>query len=161
MALVIVEPGIGAEPVESFGSSPMLDCLEEKPRNPLPAVLRIDPQILDIGRPQVRSAFRIVALAGVDHPDRFAFVGQSQETDVGLGKRGEARKLFLELHRGKVRMKARKHGRPCTMIGRRRAADDQTVKLSPQPQAPLAFGFSNTKPAAKSSSRQSIVEPMR
>src|SRR3569832_613776 len=37
----------------------------------------------------------------------------------------------------------------------------QTVKLSPQPQDPLALGFSNTKPAAKSSSRQSIVEPIR
>src|SRR3569623_479856 len=37
----------------------------------------------------------------------------------------------------------------------------QTMKLSPQPQEPLAFGYSNTKPAAKSSSRQSIVEPIR
>ena len=34
------------------------------------------------------------------------------------------------------------------------------MKLSPQPHAPLAFGFSNTKPAAKSSSTQSIVLPM-
>ena len=37
----------------------------------------------------------------------------------------------------------------------------QTVKLSPHPHAPLALGFSNTKPAAKSSSTQSIVEPIR
>ena len=36
-----------------------------------------------------------------------------------------------------------------------------TMKLSPQPQAPLALGFSNTKPAVKSSSRQSITLPMR
>lgn len=36
-----------------------------------------------------------------------------------------------------------------------------TMKLSPQPQAPLAFGFSNTKPAVKSSSRQSMTLPMR
>ncbi len=34
-------------------------------------------------------------------------------------------------------------------------------EASPQPQAPLAFGFSNMKPAAKSSSTQSIVEPTR
>ena len=38
---------------------------------------------------------------------------------------------------------------------------NQTVKLSPQPQAPLALGLSKTKPAAKSSSFQSIVEPTR
>ena len=38
---------------------------------------------------------------------------------------------------------------------------DYTMKLSPQPQAPLALGFSNTKPAVKSSSRQSIVLPTR
>lgn len=38
---------------------------------------------------------------------------------------------------------------------------DHTMKLSPQPQAPLALGFSNTKPALKSSSRQSITLPMR
>src|SRR3546814_16206371 len=37
----------------------------------------------------------------------------------------------------------------------------QTVKLSPQPQLPLAFGFSKTKPAAKSSSTQSITLPIR
>jgi hypothetical protein len=37
----------------------------------------------------------------------------------------------------------------------------QTVKLSPQPQAPLALGLAKTKPAVKSSSTQSIVEPMR
>lgn len=36
-----------------------------------------------------------------------------------------------------------------------------TMKLSPQPQAPLALGFSNTKPALKSSSRQSITLPIR
>ena len=38
---------------------------------------------------------------------------------------------------------------------------DQTVKLSPQPQLPVALGFWNTKPAVKSSSTQSIVEPIR
>src|SRR3546814_20355537 len=38
---------------------------------------------------------------------------------------------------------------------------DQTVKLSPQPQLPLALGFSNTNPAVKSSSRQSMTEPIR
>src|SRR5437667_4600625 len=42
-----------------------------------------------------------------------------------------------------------------------RARSVQTVKLSPQPQAPLALGLSNTKPAAKSSSRQSMTEPTR
>ena len=36
-----------------------------------------------------------------------------------------------------------------------------TMKLSPQPQAPLALGFSNTKPAVKSSSRQSMTLPTR
>lgn len=36
-----------------------------------------------------------------------------------------------------------------------------TMKLSPQPQAPLALGFSNTKPAVKSSSRQSITLPIK
>ena len=36
-----------------------------------------------------------------------------------------------------------------------------TMKLSPQPQAPLALGFSNTKPAEKSSSTQSITLPTR
>ena len=35
------------------------------------------------------------------------------------------------------------------------------VKLSPQPQAPLALGLSKTKPAAKSSSTQSMTEPTR
>ena len=40
-------------------------------------------------------------------------------------------------------------------------AQDQTVKLSPQPQAPLALGLAKVKPAAKSSSTQSIVLPMR
>jgi len=37
----------------------------------------------------------------------------------------------------------------------------QTIKLSPQPHAPFALGFSNTNPAVKSSSTQSIVDPMR
>ncbi len=37
----------------------------------------------------------------------------------------------------------------------------QTVKLSPQPHMPLAFGLSKTKPAVKSSSFQSIRLPMR
>src|SRR3954447_10220066 len=37
----------------------------------------------------------------------------------------------------------------------------QTVKLSPHPQAPLALGFSNTNPAAKSSSHQSMTDPTR
>lgn len=37
----------------------------------------------------------------------------------------------------------------------------QTVKLSPQPQAPLALGLVNTKPAVKSSSTQSMVDPIR
>ena len=37
----------------------------------------------------------------------------------------------------------------------------QTVKLSPQPHDPVAFGFSKTKPAAKSSSRQSMIDPTR
>ncbi len=36
-----------------------------------------------------------------------------------------------------------------------------TIKLSPQPHAPLALGLSNTNPAVKSSSTQSIVEPTR
>lgn len=36
-----------------------------------------------------------------------------------------------------------------------------TIKLSPQPHAPLALGLSNTKPAAKSSSHQSITLPTR
>ena len=45
--------------------------------------------------------------------------------------------------------------------GRALDAFGQTVKLSPQPQEPVAFGFSNTKPAAKSSSRQSITLPTR
>ena len=37
----------------------------------------------------------------------------------------------------------------------------QTVKLSPQPQLPLALGFWKVKPSVKSSSTQSIVEPIR
>ena len=37
----------------------------------------------------------------------------------------------------------------------------QTLKLSPQPQAPFAFGFSKTKPAAKSSSTQSMTLPIK
>ena len=41
------------------------------------------------------------------------------------------------------------------------AGPDQTVKLSPQPHMPLALGFWKTKPAVKSSSTQSIVEPTR
>ena len=41
------------------------------------------------------------------------------------------------------------------------AAGRQTVKLSPQPQLPLALGLLKTKPAVKSSSTQSIVDPTR
>lgn len=37
----------------------------------------------------------------------------------------------------------------------------QTVKLSPQPQLPFELGLVKTKPAAKSSSTQSISEPIR
>jgi hypothetical protein len=39
--------------------------------------------------------------------------------------------------------------------------EGQTVKLSPQPQAPLALGFTKVKPAVKSSSTQSMCEPIR
>jgi len=46
--------------------------------------------------------------------------------------------------------------RPCRL---RRGS--QTVKDSPQPQLPVAFGFWKTKPAEKSSSTQSIVLPTR
>src|SRR3546814_18703098 len=38
-------------------------------------------------------------------------------------------------------------------------SSDLTVKLSPQPQLPLALGLLKTKPAAKSSSTQSMVDP--
>jgi hypothetical protein len=41
------------------------------------------------------------------------------------------------------------------------AAAGYTVKLSPQPQLPLALGFWKVKPAAKSSSFQSMTEPIR
>ena len=37
----------------------------------------------------------------------------------------------------------------------------QTVKLSPHPHAPLALGLAKVKPAAKSSSTQSMVDPTR
>jgi hypothetical protein len=47
-------------------------------------------------------------------------------------------------------------GRPGQPVGGR-----QTVKLSPQPQAPLALGLSKTNPAVKSSSTQFIVDPIR
>ena len=45
--------------------------------------------------------------------------------------------------------------------GRKPHAPTTTVKLSPQPQAPFALGLSKMKPAAKSSSLQSIVLPTR
>ena len=37
----------------------------------------------------------------------------------------------------------------------------QALKELPQPQVLVELGFSNTKPAVKSSSTQSIVEPTR
>src|SRR5215208_1596648 len=59
----------------------------------------------------------------------------------------------------------RNNRRMTVLLGNGNIADQgpsvQTVKLSPQPQAPLALGLSNTKPAAKSSSRQSITGPTR
>ena len=81
---------------------------------------------------------------------------------LGLGELGlPYQPRLLDVTSGDTRSAAWRDRR-CSDDWRSRAAGDrQTVKLSPQPQLPLAFGFANTNPAAKSSSTQSIVDPTR
>ena len=65
--------------------------------------------------------------------------------DVGRARLMPTRRPGLRKERGR--------GRAC--------AAPYTVKLSPHPHAPFALGLLNTNPAVKSSSTQSIVEPIR
>ena len=81
--------------------------------------------------------------------------------ETGFSKRNEPRELFFPFADAHILMKPRKHGGRGRTVAWARSANDQTVKLSPQPQEPFAFGLSNTNPAAKSSSRQSMIEPIR
>src|SRR5690606_34741260 len=73
-------------------------------------------------------------------------------------KQAEGRKESLD-HARDIGARApaaqvRRHGRtPCFVF--------YTVKLSPQPHAPFALGFSKTNPAEKSSSTQSMTLPIK
>lgn len=110
----------------------------------------------------------VEAVRGKRSAGDFLF-GQQPAADRGRESRdggAKARPLVEVAARGVGAAGIRQEGRePRERIGAGGGEGDarlgQTVKLSPQPQDPLALGFWNTKPAVKSSSFQSITDPIR
>ena len=160
MARLIIKQRVGPKPVHSLVAGPAFDGTKKSLADASFAGGRLDPQILHISGTQTRGAFGIIADPAIDKSEgRTSLLGK--EGDIRFGQGDPTFDFLLKGSFVTPPIEPRQHRCPYRPIRAQDGADDQTVKLSPQPQLPLALGFSNTKPAVKSSSLQSITEPMR
>lgn len=140
-----------------------LDRVEQRAGAAGPAVIGRNPQPFDMWIGGDVAPVEHVTQAHLGHADRpLVRVKQDEIPQRPVFQHGG--ELVGHLDRIGIGPQPRPHRRPCGHVAYPRGADlhgIQTVKLSPQPHAPLAFGFSNTKPAAKSSSTQSMTLPIR